>query len=470
MTCRLSRRTWLQTTTTAGLAAWLRPGRSCAARTRSAWALAPFAADVTIPLGHRCMGILPTKARRVLDPLEARGFVLLGPGKPLVVVSVDWCEIRNRSFELWRSQLARAAGTDPQYVLLSSVHQHDAPVVDHGAQELLDAVGLKNELFDPQFHRQALQRTVAALEESLRQPQPVTHLGLGRGRVQHVASNRRVVHPDGRVDFSRGSGSGSVAFYREAPEGEIDPWLRTLSFWHQERPLLGLHVYATHPMSIYGRGEVSADFPGVARRLRQKDQPKVFQMYASGCSGDVTAGKYNDRSPRMRRVLGRRLHQGMVRSWQATRRVPLEQMRLQVVPLRLPFRRDEPFTAPALRRVLENPRQPQRNRILAAMSLATRKRLQEQPALDFPCVELGPARLLLFPGETFVGYQLLAQRMAPEQFVVCLGYGECWPCYVPTRAAQREGFVRHSWQWVAEGCDRPLLEAMERVLEAREAG
>ncbi len=461
---QFSRRCWLQATATAGLAAWLRPGRACAARARPAWALAPFAAEVTIPLGHRCMGILPTKARRVLDPLEARGFVLLGPGKPLVVVSVDWCEIRNRSFELWRTQLARAAGTDPQCVLLSSVHQHDAPVVDHGAQELLDAVGLKNELFDPKFHRQALQRTVAAMEKSLRRPQPVTHLGLGRGRVQRVASNRRVVHPDGRVDFSRGSGSGSVAFYREAPEGEIDPWLRTLSFWHHRRPLLALHVYATHPMSIYGRGEVSADFPGVARRLRQKDHPEVFQMYASGCSGDVTAGKYNDRSPRMRRVLGQRLHQGMVRAWQATRRVPLERMRLHVVPLQLPFRRDEPFTEPALRQVLEDPRQSQRNRILAAMSLATRRRLQKQPALDFPCVELGPVRLLLFPGETFVGFQLLAQRMAPEQFVVCLGYGECWPGYVPTRAAQREGFVRHSWQWVAQGCDRPLVEAMERVL------
>ncbi len=461
--CSRSRRRLLQAAGAAAFSPWL-AGAAAAPGRRTGWAVAPFAADVTIPIGHRCMGILPTKARRVLDPLEARGFVLLGPGRPVVVVAVDWCEIRNRSFELWQRRLARAAGTDPARVFVSSVHQHDAPVVDHGAQELLDGVGLKNELFDPQFHRKALARVVAAVEESLRHPRPVTHLGLGRGRVEKVASNRRVVHPDGRVDFSRGSGSGSVAFYREAPEGLIDPDLRTVSFWYHDQPVLALHVYATHPMSIYGRGEVSADFPGLARRLRQKDQPEVFQIYASGCSGDVTAGKHNDRSPKMRRVLARRLHQGMVRAWEATRRVPLAKMRFRTVPLRLPFRRDEPFSEPALRRVLENPRQPQRNRILSAMSLATRHRLQKEPALDFGCVELGPLRLLLFPGETFVGYQLAAQRMAPEQFVVCLGYGECWPGYVPTREAERDGFVRHSWQWVAQGSYRAMTEAMEQLL------
>ena len=47
-------------------------------------------------------------------------------------------------------------------------------------------------------------------------------------------------------------------------------------------------------MSYYGKGGVSADFLGLARKRRQADDPKVFQIYASGCSGNVTAGKYND--------------------------------------------------------------------------------------------------------------------------------------------------------------------------------
>ena len=95
--------------------------------------IATFSADVTIPLNHRCMGVLPTKSLRVKDPLEAKGFVLLGPDWPIVVVAVDWCEIRNGAYDQWRDALAKAAGTDRERVLVTSLHQHDAPVTDSGA-------------------------------------------------------------------------------------------------------------------------------------------------------------------------------------------------------------------------------------------------------------------------------------------------------------------------------------------------
>ncbi|MCA9222335.1 MAG: hypothetical protein KDA71_18540, partial [Planctomycetales bacterium] len=104
----------------------------------SEFRLATFSADVTIPLGHRCMGILPTKASEVVDPLHVHGFVLLGGERPVVLAAFDWCEIRNDSFDAWRTTLAEAAGTTPERVLVSSLHQHDAPVIDGGAQRLLD--------------------------------------------------------------------------------------------------------------------------------------------------------------------------------------------------------------------------------------------------------------------------------------------------------------------------------------------
>ena len=76
--------------------------------------LAWFRADVTVPIGHRLMGMLPARAARVADPLEARGFVLLGADAPIVWVAVDWCEIRNDAHDRWREVLAAAAGTDPE--------------------------------------------------------------------------------------------------------------------------------------------------------------------------------------------------------------------------------------------------------------------------------------------------------------------------------------------------------------------
>ncbi|MEX0641770.1 MAG: hypothetical protein WD468_03670, partial [Pirellulales bacterium] len=193
--------------------------------------LAWFRADVTVPIGHRLMGVLPARAARVADPLEARGFVLLGAEAPIVWVAVDWCEIRNEAYDRWREVLAAAAGTEPQRVMVTCLHQHDAPVADLGAQRLLDEVGLANQLCDPEFHEAAVQRVANALRECLPKARRITHLGVGQGLVKDVASNRRVVLGEGRVAFSRGSNSGGDRFMREAPDGLIDPWLRTVSFW-----------------------------------------------------------------------------------------------------------------------------------------------------------------------------------------------------------------------------------------------
>ncbi len=128
--------------------------------------LACFRADVTVPIGHRLMGILPVRATRIADPLEARGFVLLGAEAPIVWVAVDWCEIRNEAYDRWRQTLAYAAGTQPNRVIVTCLHQHDAPVADLGAQRLLDEVGLAKQLCDPEFHEAVVQRVGKALGEA----------------------------------------------------------------------------------------------------------------------------------------------------------------------------------------------------------------------------------------------------------------------------------------------------------------
>lgn len=425
----------------------------CAAR-QAEFTLSTFSADVTIPPGHRCMGVLPVKAERVADSLLARGFVLRGPDAPIVLAAVDWCEIRNGATDAWTGALAEAAGTTPDRVLLCSLHQHDAPVVDTGAQDLLDQVGLPGELFDRAFMQTAIGRVADALRRG--KPRRVTHAGVGRARVERIASSRRVELADGRVTFGRGSSSGGDALFREAPEGEIDPWLRTISFWNDGEPLLALSAYATHPMSRYGKGEVSADFVGWARDRRQAEAPGVFQVYVTGCGGDVTAGKYNDGAPERRAELGGRLAEAMRRAWEGTERFPLRQVGFRSASLELEKRGDA-----SLERTLKDAQAPVRDRILAAMGLSS---LNRRDPIRVPCVDLGRAQVVLLPGEAFVGYQLMAQEMRPDSMVMCIGYGECWPGYIPTAAAERDGFTDF-WCWVAPGSEPRVRAALERALQ-----
>jgi hypothetical protein len=441
-------------------------GRSVADETP--FRLAYFRADVTVPMGHRLMGVLPVRAQRVADPLEARGFVLFGPEKPIVWVAVDWCEVRNEAYERWQNVLASAANTLPDRVVVTCLHQHDAPVADLGAQRLLDEVGLPKELCDAEFHEAAVQHVAGELRKCLPMARRVTHVGAGQGLVRDVASNRRVLLDDRRIAFSRGSNSGGDPAMLAAPVGLIDPWLRTLSFWDGDAPLLAFHTYATHPMSSYGRGEVSADFVGLARRMRQQDDLEVFQIYASACSGDVTAGKYNDGSSENRPVLAERLHSAMQRAWQNTRRWPLESVELRSLPMSLPFRSGEAFTAAALQRTLADPQQPERERILAAMGLASRQRIEKGHAVTATCLDFGKALVASLPAESFVGYQLMAQRLRPDVPVICAGYGECWPGYIPTRDAFADGFV-DDWLWVDRGADAVMRDTLIKLLRSPRA-
>jgi len=436
---------------------------TCKGIAAAEYQVAPFSVDVTIPPGHRCMAILPVKSKHVVDPLFAKGFVLLGAEKPIAFVAVDWCEIRNDSYDEWRDTIAKAAGTSRDHVLVSSVHQHNAPVVDRRAQRLLDAVGLERELYDETFHADCLSRLSDAVRKSLASPRSMTHLGISQAKVEHVASNRRVVDRNGSVRFSRNSGSGGDLAHAEAPEGEIDPFLKTLSFWNNEKPVVALHSYATHPMSYYGDGGVSADFVGLARKLHAADHPKVLQIYASGCSGDVTAGKYNDASPGMRQFLAERLYKAMQAAWTSTEKHAIGPVSLRSAPLKLPFREEHQFRSEELTSVLNDAKAPQADRILAAMTLSSRERLDRDQPIDFPCIDFGAAQVVLFPGEAFVAYQLKAQKMRPDRFVMCLGYGECWPGYIPTESAFDEGFV-DQWLWVGRGSQERIEQALEQVL------
>ncbi|MEC8929291.1 MAG: hypothetical protein VX705_08775 [Verrucomicrobiota bacterium] len=425
--------------------------------------IAPFTADVTVPLGHGMMGGL-WKSKSIADPLYAKGVVLIGGDKPVVFVSVDWCEIRNASFDRWREVLARAAGTTRARVLVSAIHQHEAPVTDLEAQRILERADLKGSICDLAFHEKAVQRTATALRAALKSKQPVTHLGLGQAKVEKIASNRRYVLPDGKISFSRGSASGRNVLAANAPEGTIDPWLKTISFWNGNKPLAALSGYATHPMSYYRTGEVSADFPGLARARRQKETPGCLQVYFSGASGNVTAGKYNTGERKNRAVLANRLHAAMAQAWKNTERQPLKQIHFRNSQLRLKPRNHPGFTAADFEKKLTKGANPW-HQCLAAMGLSWRQRCERGQPVDVPAIDFGSAQLLLLPGESYVEYQLAAQKMRPNSFVLVAGYGEGGTGYIPTEKhwAEKDSNLG-DWCWVHPGAEKLMFEAIRKIL------
>jgi len=424
--------------------------------------IATFSADVTPPLGHALCGGMVAPAARIADPLFARGIVLWGAGDPVVIAVIDWTELRNDAYQRWRSELARAAGTTPSRILLSCVHQHDAPYADLGAQRLLDAQGLKGFHVDPDFHQRSIQTVAAAVRDASTKPRHLSQIGIGQAEVLRVASNRRVVLPDGRVTFKRYSKTTDPAI-KDAPEGQVDPLLKTLSFWDGDVPVAALSAYAVHPMSHYGGGSVSADFPGLARALRERDLPGVFQVYVSGCAGDVTAAKYNAADDASRQALAERLRDAMARAWAGTRRVELTKMDLHVASLRFELPPAGPFSTAEQEKTIADPKATKSARLMAALGLSWAGRIRDP--IEVPALDFGPVQYLLQPAEAFVEYQLAAQRCRPDQVIVVAGYGECGPGYIPTEAARAEGYVEeHGYTWVAAGAEEKLRRAIAEAL------
>lgn len=437
-----------------------------AAKPPSRYRLATFSADVTVPPGHGMMGGA-WLSKTVADPLEANGVLLLGDEKPVVFVALDWCEIRNEALERWQRVLAVAADTEPDRVMVCAVHQHDAPVADLEAERILSERKAQGTVCDPAFHELAVQRVAAALRAALPSARPVTHLGLGAAQVEHIASNRRYLAPDGSVRFDRTSSTRDPVA-RDAPENLIDPWLKTLSFWDGETPLAAVSAYSVHPMSYYGQGEVSADFPGLARRMRQQDLPGVKQIYLTGCAGNVTAGKYNNGATTNRPALAERLRQAMAKAWAETQRLPLTNAEFRLERVRLEPRDGPGFTVPDLQQTVATNSRPF-PQCLAAMGLSWRRRADAGHRIGIPCLDFGVAQWLVLPGESYVEFQLAAQRMRPDCFVLVAGYGEGATGYIPTERhiAEHDGNL-NDWCWVAPGSEARLLGAIRRVLRVPE--
>jgi hypothetical protein len=423
-----------------------------------------FATEITPPVGHPCMGGGIAPVKEVVDPLFAHGFVLRGAGKPVAVVALDWCEVRNGAYDLFRARIAKAVGTDPVRVVLSSVHQHDAPIADTEAQQLLEKHKARGAVCDLAFVEKAAGRVADAARDALGAARPVTHFGTGEAKVERVASNRRYTDAGGTVRHNRMSAARDPKV-RDADEGTVDPFVKTLSLWDGDAPLLGLSAYATHPMSYYGKGGVTADFVGTARKLRQADTPGVFQMYASGCSGNVTAGKYNDGDPANRPVLAERLRAGMAAAWKATKKTPVTAAAFRSVPLALEARSTAGFSEDELTKRLRDDPKPF-GQCLAALGLSWKHRCDAGVPIDVPVLDLGGAALLLLPAESYVEYQLAAQQARPDAFVVVAGYGECGPGYVPIERAWKENDSNLSdWCWVNPGSEKRVTDAIAKALK-----
>lgn len=425
--------------------------------------LATFRADITPPIGHPLCGGSVKPVEAITDPQYALGIVLLNGDAPVVLCAVDWCGLCNEDHVLWRQKLAAAACTTPERVAVQCLHQHNAPYTDLATQRLISQQQGLSDIMDVEWFEEALDRVAQQLRRASDDAQPITHVAMGQARVDKVASNRRVLGPDGKVKGVRWSACRDQTL-RDEPEGLIDPMLKTISFWDGDRKRAALHYYATHPMSYYGDGLVSSDFAGLARERRTAEDPGAMHVYFTGCGGNITAGKYNDGAPDKRPILMERMYRAMVESERQTERIALGRMEWRAKRVALPPRSD--LNEPTLLRDLADPTRTEAERRSAAWKLCSLRRLSQSPML-LTCLHLNSRLCLLhLPGEPFVEYQLYAQQQRPGGFVAVAGYGDAAPGYIPLAKSSEEGGYEPTAALAAPEAEWALKSTIAELVKA----
>ncbi len=430
-------------------------GGTLQAQSETPMRVATFKCEVTPPIGH---WLYAHPLKTIEHPLLAKGVVLDQASQRYVLCAVDWCVLSGGARDKLCQALASGANAEVAHTVIQCVHVHTAPILDTEAKALLSGAENPPAYFDPAFLDRVASDLEAAVKDAIGRLQACNRIGISQAKVDRVASNRRIM-VDGKIRW-RSSSGGRNPKLAALPEGPIDPMLKTISLAFDDKPIVRLHFYATHPQSFYSDARASYDFTGMAREQLQKEEG-VFQVYFTGCAGDVAAGKYNNGTREARQGLYERLLAGMRASAVATRYRPVTPIVWRTADLIFPPKNVPGYNPETFRKMLVNPNEKATKRIWAARRLAFYDR---KNPVRISSLEMGDVCILYLPGEPMLEFQRFAQQQRADGFVAVAGYGEGCTSYICTDRAFGEGSYEPGASAVGPGSEKVLKDGIRKLL------
>jgi len=203
----------------------------------------------------------------------------------VVALSVDVIGMNRPETKMVADRAARAARISPERVVVHCTHTHESPNSRIQFGEYLAQHGLRS--YSPDFWEQLQAGAEAACEEALGDLTEARAL-YGEAAVHGIASNRRILHADGKATMR---GSRATPEMRAHPEGHIDPKVRVLVFDRAHDRVFAM-CYCCHPSAAGGdEGPyITGDFPGYA--LARLESDDLAGLHFTGPCGNINPGKY----------------------------------------------------------------------------------------------------------------------------------------------------------------------------------
>jgi hypothetical protein len=197
-------------------------------------------------------------------------------------------------------------------------------------------------------------------------------------------------------------------------------------------------------------------------REHLEQEEGIFQVYFTGCAGNVAAGKYNDGSPEARQGLYERLYAAMKASCAAPTFVPITPITWTTAEFPLTERDDPGYTEEDCRAQLADVSRPDSVRTGGAMGLAYR--LRSNRPIELNALHMGNLHIAHLPGEPMIEYQLFAKELRAGEFVAVSGYGDCAPGYICLASGYGEGGYEPTASLLRPESEGPFRESIRQLL------
>jgi neutral/alkaline ceramidase-like enzyme len=423
--------------------------------------------DITQPLGSPSSLGLNVAVAEIWDPLTATACVLESDGQRIAIVGVDLCGLLEGSHQAIRERVAASTrgAIRADHVVVNVSHTHSAPYLSDELQDLLRPFGLR--LQDNDYAASLPGLVADAVVEAADRAVPVS-VSVGRGRVEHVAGNRRPRREDGRVVHRWGRPPQEL---RDLPEGLIDPEVAVVRFEANGAAAGALMVYACHPTaSSEGIPSiVSADYPGHARATLEREFGHPF-VFLQGCAGNVGTGKWVAGTPLEDTVaMGARFAAGVADGLRAARAVDAATLAVAVSELPLELEAFAPVAEMERQLAAAVPDGSFGAIVAIGDALVVARRLEARRRARITALSLGPdLALVVLPGEVFLEHGLAVRAESPFRETIVAAYNANTLQYIPTREAFPDGEyeVNGGWRYIRPGeGERMSAEAVRLLRE-----
>ncbi len=412
--------------------------------------------DITPPLGCVLQGYFhPRISEEVHDPLFASALVAENNGVKICIVSCDLIGINRPQTEEARKLINEKLGIPEDSIIICSTHTHTGPVmlpkIIPGWEKAVDEKWIA--LLPSKICSAALQADRMSGE---------TGVSCASGVEEGVSFNRRFLMKDGSYKTNPGVGNPDI----EKPAGPIDPEVGVLAFGEDCSDLAGLVLNFALHLDTVGGSRISADFPGVIRKLLGNTLGEgTGFLYTSGAMGNINHINVN-RNPekeyscfefpsRIGTVLAGETLKTVYRMESFDRDAPVGGARRAV---RLQLKEyDEAALQSANEAVTGQDAALNKREYMAGIGLLRAASLGKgEITAEIAAVRIGDAAFVTIPGEYFVELGLFIKKNShfKKTFIVELGL-DCLG-YIATKEAYE--------QWGYEPTSSPLAPGAGEIL------